>query len=192
MQLFFMGDSITLGVNDSERLGWPGRVCSRLDPAGMNITAYNLGVRASTTEHIRKRWVSEIERRVVRGKTGALVFSFGVADVANGLTAEQSLENAREILWRADSEYKTLFICPSPVSDEAKNRKVAELVEKYVQLCSELDIPCLDINYSLQRNESFLEDIGRGDGVHPGSTGYGIMADIIYDFLRPAVRPHLE
>ncbi len=183
-----MGDSITLGVNDSEWLGWTGRVCRRLDPTGKDVTAYNLGVRASTTQHIKERWQAEIYARVIRGMESIAVFSFGAADIANGLTPEQSLENARAILHMAAGERRVLFICPPPMADKDRDRVSVELAAGFGSLCRELDIPYLDINTSLRQNGAYLEDIGSGDGVHPGKAGYEIMADLVYEFMNPFVQ----
>ncbi|WP_432735447.1 GDSL-type esterase/lipase family protein [Maridesulfovibrio sp. FT414] len=192
MQLFFVGDSITLGVNDPDRLGWTGRVCRRLDPEGDRITAYNLGVRASTTRHIRERWRQEVYERVVRGTGSLLIFSFGAPDFANGLSSAQSLSNARNILGSASGEQRVIFICPPPMRNPQRDSSTKELADGFVELCRELDIPCLDLNYSLRQNGAYLDDIGRGDGVHPGKAGYGIMADMVYDFLSPFVTPLLD
>ncbi len=192
MQLFFMGDSLTLGVNDSRWLGWTGRLCSRLDPDGSIITAYNLGVRASTTQHIKERWKQEVYDRLMRDTFGLLIFSFGAPDYANDICLEDSVDNARNILGPAAAEQRVVFITPPPMSDPERDSCTKTLSDALVKLCEELDIPCLDINYSLRQNEAYLEDIGRGDGVHPGKAGYQIMADLIYDFLIPFVRPHLD
>lgn len=192
MQLFFLGDSLTLGVNDPKWLGWTGRVCRKFDPQGDRITAYNLGVRASSTEHIKDRWKQEVYSRIARGSASLLVASFGAPDFAKGISLEQSVSNALNILGPAAAEQRTCFICPPPMSDQERDESTKMLSDSLVKLCAELDIPCLDINLSLRQSEAYLDDIGRGDGVHPGESGYRIMADLIYDFLNPLVTPHLD
>jgi len=52
LRICFVGDSLTLGTNDDEYLGWPGRIAKRERAAGHDVTVYNLGVRADTSEMI--------------------------------------------------------------------------------------------------------------------------------------------
>jgi len=52
LRMCFVGDSLLLGTNDDNYLGWPGRLCRREREAGHDVSLYNLGIRADTSEKI--------------------------------------------------------------------------------------------------------------------------------------------
>ncbi|WP_027720914.1 GDSL-type esterase/lipase family protein [Maridesulfovibrio zosterae] len=192
MELVFIGDSLTLGVGDPERLGWAGRICKRIDPDGSKITAYNLGIRASSSKHISSRWKYETDKRINQKNNSMLIFSFGAADFVNGLKRKESIANAKQILKSASTFFKVAFISPPPVIDKLRDSNISELSDNLIELCQNLDIPYLNINYSLRKKTAYIADIGNGDGVHPGSIGYEIMTEIIFDFLAPLIQPNLD
>lgn len=192
MQVAFIGDSLTLGVNDPTRLGWTARVCKKIDPSGEKITAYNLGVRASTSAHIASRWQFEVENRIKANPKNTLIFCFGAADYVNGLSIEDSICNAEKILSQASKHYKTLYISPPPMVENNRDKNVSKLSEKIIKICNHLDIKHLNLNSTLRKNPAYFKEIDKRDGVHPGTAGYKIMADIIFHFLYPFILPDLD
>ena len=60
----FIGDSFVLGVGDPDGLGWSGRIAAAARRRGIDITAYNLGVRRETTADIARRWQAEVAPRL--------------------------------------------------------------------------------------------------------------------------------
>ncbi len=192
MQLLFIGDSLTSGVNDSERLGWPGRICKQLDPQGTKLTAYNLGVRASTSAHIESRWKQESIARLNTEAPALLVFCFGAPDAVKNIPLQQSKFSTQNILGDAKNKYATLFISPPPMIDAEKDERTKILTAEFSQICVSLDIPHLDINSPLRENPDYIKALKESDGVHPNAEGYGIMAGMISKFISPYILPHLS
>ncbi|ACS79143.1 GDSL-type esterase/lipase family protein [Maridesulfovibrio salexigens] len=192
MQLLFIGDSLTSGVSDSERLGWAGRICKQLDPQGAKLTAYNLGVRASTTAHIESRWEKEAADRINPEAPVLLIFCMGAPDAVKDIPFGQSKVCAESILHNAKSNYATVFITPPPMIDEEKDKRTENLSAEFIKICSKLDIPCLDINSPLRENPAYIKALKESDGVHPNAEGYGIMAGVISKFISPYILPHLS
>ena len=56
VRICFVGDSLVLGTNDDAYLGWPARLVQRETRAGHDVSLYNLGIRADTSEMIAARW----------------------------------------------------------------------------------------------------------------------------------------
>ena len=82
VRICFLGDSLIVGTNDHEFTGWPGRLAQRETAAGHDISIYNLGIRADTSDLIAARWRAECEVRLPDFHPGALVFSYGANDMA--------------------------------------------------------------------------------------------------------------
>lgn len=192
MQLLFIGDSLTSGVSDSERLGWAGRICKQLDPQGAKLTAYNLGVRASNTAHIESRWEQESTARINSETPSLLIFCFGAPDAVKNLPLQQSKFSAENILGDAKDKYATLFITPPPMIDADKDERTKILSAEFSKICANLDIPHLDINSPLRENPDYIKALKESDGVHPNAEGYGIMAGMISKFISPYILPHLS
>jgi len=192
MQLLFIGDSLTLGVNDAEKLSWPGRICKELDPQGTRISAYNLGVRASSTDHIEARWENEVECRILPDIPTLLIFCMGAPDAVKNISLEQTRSSAESILRNAKDMHPVLFISPPPMIDLEKDARTQNITAELNKICAKLDIPCLDINYPLRDNPAYTKALKESDGVHPNAEGYGIMAEMISKFISPYILPHLS
>ncbi|WP_419780539.1 SGNH/GDSL hydrolase family protein [Maridesulfovibrio sp.] len=192
MQLLFIGDSLTLGVNDAEKLSWPGRICKELDPQGTMISAYNLGVRASSTDHIEDRWKNEIECRILPDIPTLLIFCMGAPDAVKNISLEQTRSSAESILRNAKDKHPVLLITPPPIIDPEKDARTQNITAEFNKICAKLDIPCLDINSPLRDNPAYTNALKESDGVHPNAEGYGIMAEMISKFISPYILPHLS
>jgi len=195
LRICFVGDSLTLGTNDDEYLGWPGRIAKRERAAGHDATVYNLGVRADTSEMIAQRWRAECEARLPDIHPGALVFSFGINDSAieNGtqrVEHDRSLEVARSMITEAKAWKPTIWIGPPPVDDERQplrpgggieysfaSVRAARLSDAYADLAKELDVPYLDLFTALAGGGNWDSAFEGDDGVHPKDTGYAEIAE---------------
>jgi acyl-CoA thioesterase I len=198
LRICFVGDSLTNGTNDSQFQGWPGRLCTSECARGHELTHYNLGIRAETSEQIEVRWRAECEPRLLDIHPGALVFSFGVNDMAieNGenirVSKERSIESAKRMLGEAQQWKPTLWIGPVPVDDSQQpfqsaptvsydfsTERLADLSQAYENLASEMGIPYLEILEPLANNNAWNNSFSQGDGVHPAGAGYALMAERI-------------
>jgi lysophospholipase L1-like esterase len=195
LRICFIGDSITLGTSDAEFLGWPGRLCQTMQKQGHDLSLYNLGIRAETTELIQKRWRAEAAPRLPDVANGRLVFAFGVNDSAIDITGsvrappQQSVANARAILGEAKSWKPVLWVGPAPVNKAGQrvspgpgvrydfdNQRIAEIDRLYAGAAKEIGVPYLPVYPRLIDDPQWHAAIGRGDGVHAVGAGYAVIA----------------
>jgi lysophospholipase L1-like esterase len=201
LRICFVGDSITVGSGDSGFLGWPGRLSVAETECGHDVTLYNMGVRGDTSEMVVPRWRSECEVRLPDHVNGRLVLSFGLNDTAEEtgvgirVPLHQSLVNARAIIDEARGWLPSLMIGPIPIIEDLQpyvfpngiayhytNERVAELNASTASLCSELDVPFLDIFDSLTAEPAWEQSQRDCDGVHATGDGYQLIADRIADW----------
>lgn len=193
-RIYFFGDSITLGCNDSTGLGWPGRLTRALMYQDRSVACYNLGINGDTSLHIRTRWRAEVEARS-RDSTGLLVFAFGFNDAAkaDGVAAqvdlETSVENARAILTEAKSVSEVLWIGPTPLDEsvnpmktdyaswEMINHDIARYDEAYANLAAQLGVDYLRLFPEFLESARYQAALVDGDKVHPGDDGYAMIAE---------------
>jgi lysophospholipase L1-like esterase len=198
LRICFVGDSITAGTGDDRFLGWPGRLAAHEHAAGHDVTLYNLGVRADTSEHLAARWDAGARARLPAHVNGALIFAFGVNDMAvergKGLRVpvERSIAVAQAMLTTAKAWLPTLWIGPAPVvadgaviapsadiAYEFMNERLAGLNDAYAKLAGRIGVPYLDLYAALAETPAWQPALAAGDGVHPTAEGYLLVAEII-------------
>ncbi len=198
LRICFVGDSITAGTGDDRFLGWPGRLAAHEHAAGHDVTVYNLGIRADTSEHLASRWEAECRVRLPAHVNGALVFAFGVNDAAvergTGLRVPvaRSVAVAQAMLTAARAWLPALWIGPAPVAAdgaliapsadlayEFENRRIAALNDAYARLAGRMGVPYLDLYAALADTPAWQPAVAAGDGVHPTAEGYLLIAETI-------------
>jgi acyl-CoA thioesterase I len=184
-RVFFVGDSFVAGVGDPEHRGWVGRLAARSDGEGVPITVYNLGVRRDTSEDVRRRWPDEVAVRRAAGSEERMVLSFGVNDTtADGdlprVAPERSVANLRAVVDGAASVGLPLLVVgPAPVGDPVQNRRIAALDDRFHAACVEAAVPYVAVHAALEAEPVWADEVGRGDGSHPGATGYALLAELV-------------
>ena len=198
LRICFVGDSITAGTGDDRFLGWPGRLAAHEHAAGHDVTVYNLGIRADTSEHLAARWEAESRARLPAHVNGALVFAFGVNDAAvergKGVrvAVERSAAVASAMLTTARAWLPTLWVGPAPIAAdgavispsaeiayEFSNDRLAALNDTYAKLAGRIGVPYLDLYAALEATPAWQPALSAGDGVHPTAEGYLLIAEII-------------
>ena len=195
-RIFCFGDSITLGCNDSEGLGWPARLCRGLQCAGNPVATYNLGVNGDTSEQVAARWRAEAEARS-RNSAGLSIFAFGFNDAAHAdgggpqVELAASLDIARELLTSAKAIADVLWIGPTPLDEsvnpmktpyaswEMRNAEIERYDAAYAQLAGEIGIAYLRLFADFLDDPRYRAALLAGDGVHPGDDGYALIAERI-------------
>lgn len=191
VRLCFVGDSFVNGTGDRQYLGWTGRLCAATAQRGYDLTHYNLGVRRETSLQIEQRWPQEVATRLADGSDRRVVFSFGVNDTSyatlNGgeqrrVPWEATRDCSERMLWQARETYPVLMIGPPPIADEAHNQRIEDLSEMLATVCHTLDVPYLDTYRKLIQSPIWRQEVAAGDGAHPNAAGYGILADLIFQW----------
>ena len=181
-RICFVGDSFVQGVADETVLGWVGRVTAAARRGGHDITAYNLGVRRDTSTDIRIRWFAECTARLQRECRYGTVFSFGANDMTleNGalrVAVDESVANLAAIVTEAKNLGAVLIIGPLPVNEPEQDRRIIALCARYAEVCAALDVPYLPLASAMTGNAQWQRAVVQGDGTHPDSSGYSLIAD---------------
>ena len=198
IRICFNGDSILLGIGDPGYDGWPAIAAKAEAGRGHDITVYNLGVRGDTSAGIAPRWAAECHPRILDFHNGALVFAFGLNDTAEvdgtgiRVSLDQSVGYAREMLSGAKAWLPTLWVGPIPVVEDMqpymfpdgltydyRNDRVAAVNAAFAEVAGELDVPYLDVFTPLSANPAFDDSQRGADGVHVGTAGYALIADMV-------------
>ncbi len=201
-RICFFGDSVTIGTGDDACRGWPSYLCeAETVRRGHDLTCYNLGIRAETSQDIARRWQMESAPRLPGHVSGRLVFMFGLNDCAdfNGtgtrIPLEASITTARAMLAAAKTDRPVLWIGMTPVRLDPPRiepgpgvcytfdrARTEALNRAYLNMAGDLDIPYLDLHAALADDPDWDAVLAAGDGVHPTDAGHRRLADIIADW----------
>jgi acyl-CoA thioesterase-1 len=194
LRVCFLGDSFVAGVGDPEHRGWVARVCARSAGAGLPLTAYNLGVRRESSLDVLARWQTECRPRLALGEDRRIVVSLGVNDTTvdggvQRVAADRSVAALAALLdGAAANGWPAMVVGPPPVADEEQNVPISTLDERFEALCAAQDVPYVGVLEPLRRSGTWLREVARGDGAHPGAAGYQLWADLVWPRWEPWLR----
>ena len=192
MRCCFVGDSFVNGVGDERALGWTGRTVQRARQAGIDVTAYDLGIRRDTSADVLARWKGEVSARFPRDVEHRLLFAFGANDCATAdprapgiarLPPEATLANADLILAGAVGLAPTVMIGPAPIiDDEAADARIGRLERELAAVAERRDVPFLPIFEWCRGCRAWTEGAAKNDGTHPDGSGYAALAGYVLDW----------
>lgn len=175
-----IGDSFISGQGDPKGQGWFTRVVGRMHQPNLTLTPYNLGVRGNSSADIVDRWRHECEPRWREDSERRLVVSVGLHDVFANVSLARHRLNLANILDDARrAGISTFMVSPPPIADESTNTEIAVVVEAQADVCSRRAVPYVDCFGPLRGHDQWRSEMAAGDGIHPGSTGYGLMAWLV-------------
>ncbi len=194
MRFFAVGDSITFGMGDRERLGWLGRL-----PAPEDVYYFNLGVPGQIVGEFLARAHAEVSARMVPYHDTRIFIGGGLNDLsldeAGNLRTDLSTLRAQiEALIEAMRALApTLVLGPPPVDESLnphfigalgehrafKNAAIAEIDEIYAHIANAHGVPYLSLYNLLKDDQSYLGSLLDNDGIHPEEMGYIAIADYV-------------
>ncbi|MEO7447697.1 MAG: GDSL-type esterase/lipase family protein [Humibacillus sp.] len=179
--LVFVGASLTAGYGDPKGLGWVGRVVARTQHPDLDLTAYNLGVRGSTSGDVVARWVSEAHPRWQGRGERRLVVSVGAADLSSGMTMARSRLNLANVVDEATTSGIGVFVVGlTPTLDPETNRRIEALAEAQADVCARRGVTYVDCFRPLVSHDQWMADLAASpDRAHPGQAGYGLVAWLV-------------
>ena len=102
-------------------------------------------------------------------------------NLAPRVALEAGLENARAMLGEACAWRPTLMIGPPPVAESAaQNARVIALSEGLAGVCAAVGAPFFSsVGFAAAVHETWRDEAGRGDGVHPNARSYAALGEAI-------------
>lgn len=179
IRVCFLGDSFTLGTGDDSGLGWPGRVYAAERSRGVNLTAYNLGVRGQTGAQIAERAAGEVSVRIAeRGDRRGVVICFGANDLYQDRSPSESAQALHGILqWARSEGFAAFVLAAPPLAELGLQPKQDSLNKALAQISADFAAPFLDLPAVVDDWSAWRAEAIAGDGVHPGAEGYRRVAE---------------
>lgn len=188
MTIGVWGDSITFGSNDSEALGWAGRLRKILSFDDYEHL-YNFGICGETTEDLLKRFCIEAEAI----EPSDIIFAIGINDSKypgesdiNKVPLSEFQKNLEELIAQAKTfTNKITIIGATKVNDEQRSAKSNRFFNNEIQKYNNV------MKDAAERHRLVFIDVfdildpktDLADGLHPNAQGYQKMFETINDKL---------
>lgn len=200
MKVLFFGDSLVAGKGDPEGLGWVERVAEATRRVGTEIAVRNFGVPGETSTEICARWQRQTAPEITRSGPCRVVFSFGANDTTEEfgrlrVEPADSRRNLSEALSTAAGlGLPVLVVGPAPVNDGAQHQRILTLSDEFATICGKAKVPFVAVAAGLIAQGDWVRQARDGDGAHPASRGYEVMAGLVLDpwlqwIATPALSP---
>ncbi|MCL2129193.1 MAG: GDSL-type esterase/lipase family protein [Treponema sp.] len=190
ISLVCLGDSLTAGYGastpgeDDESKSFPAFL-----QAKVKIPVINAGVSGDTTA----QGLSRVDKDVLAKDPGIIIILLGANDVFNLISPSTTKANLQSIIDKVDNGKRKIYLAKFYTEDVAR-----QLFSNYGITNYDFQTTMINRNDEMfsslasENNVTLIEDIWQGvwgehmsDEVHPDAAGYKIMADNIFNVLKP-------
>ncbi|MEJ7708693.1 MAG: arylesterase [Pyrinomonadaceae bacterium] len=171
------GDSLTAGYGLATSESYPALLGGMLERDGYGYEVVNAGVSGDTTTGGVQRidWALEGDVRMV-------VLELGANDMLRGLPVKVMKENLAEIIKRAKAHGAQVVLAGMYATTNSGPEYQAEFRDAFESLARRHNVPL--IPFFLMRVAG-VESLNQADGAHPNAEGTRIVAETVYQAIRP-------
>jgi acyl-CoA thioesterase-1 len=177
--ILFFGDSITAGYGLTEEQAFPAIIQQKIDSLGLDYRVINSGLSGETTAGGLRRidWV-------LQQHVDIFVLELGGNDGLRGIDPQNSKENLQGIMNKVvqtypDAEILLTGMEAPPNMGQAYTSRFREI---YSELSNENDVVFMPF---ILESVAGDPELNLPDGIHPSEEGHRIVANDLWEYLRP-------
>ena len=176
-EIVAFGDSLTAGLGLSASESYPALLQKMLEADGYEYEVVNAGISGDTTAGGLSRidWA-------LKGDVRVLILALGANDLLRGMPVKEMKKNLSQIIERAQSRNVVVLLAGMYAPTNAGSEYGREAREAFQSLAREHKVEL--IPFFLERVAG-VESLNQPDGIHPNAAGTKIIAETIYQKLRP-------
>lgn len=177
--ILFFGDSITAGYGIDLEEAFPALIGERLDSLQLPYRAVNAGLSGETSAGGLRRvdWV-------LRQGVDLFVLELGGNDGLRGIDPETTKENLQQIINRVRESHPDASLLLTGM--QAPPNMGESYTQRFQQIFQELAVENeLDFMPFILERVAGDPDLNLPDGIHPTAEGHRLIADHLWEYLRP-------
>ena len=181
-RILFFGDSITAGAGVDKKNTFPALIQQKIDSLSWDFNAVNAGLSGETSAGGLRRidWM-------LRQPVSVFVLELGGNDALRGIDLSVTKENLQKVIDKVTAKYPDakIIIAGMQVPPNLGPDYTEEFKEMYPELAEENEATLIPF---------LLEDVGRNDklmqsdGIHPNVKGHKVVAETVWDTLKPVLK----
>jgi acyl-CoA thioesterase-1 len=180
--VLFVGTSLTAGLGVGAALAFPALIQGKIDSAGLSYRVVNAGISGETSAG----GLSRIEW-VLQQPVQILVLELGANDGLRGLDPDSMKSNLDRIIEKTRSRYpkSQIVIAGMQAPPNLGARYTHRFRAAFGELADKHDAVFIPF---LLAGVAGIPSLNQDDGIHPTAEGQRIIADTVWNYLRPLLR----
>jgi len=178
-RIVFLGDSLTAGLGLLEAQSFPALLQKRIDTDGYDFEVENAGVSGDTSAGGLRRldWA-------LQGNVKILVLALGANDGLRGLSTAEMKSNLTQIIERARERNVLVILAGMEAPPNYGGEYATAFRQAFREVAQKERVTFIPF---LLDKVAGLPALNQGDGIHPNPRGAEIVADTVWNVLRPAL-----
>jgi acyl-CoA thioesterase-1 len=179
-KIVVLGDSLSAGYGLLESQAFPALLQRKLDTDGYKWEVVNAGISGDTTAAGLQR----LDWALNQGDVRILVLELGANDGLRGLPVSEMKKNLAAIIERSREKGATVLLAGMEAPPNFGPEYVVSFRQVYRDLAREHKVTLLPF---LLDKVAGVQTLNQGDGIHPNIEGTAIVADNVWNVLKPMV-----
>ncbi|MEC5157650.1 arylesterase [Chryseobacterium sp. MP_3.2] len=182
-KIIVFGDSLTAGYGlEDVKNAFPGLIQDKIDSLNLDYTIINSGVSGETTSGgiNRIEWVLNEEPKI-------FILELGANDGLRGVALEQTKKNLQGIIDAVKTKYPSakIVLAGMQLPPNMGQSYSTEFKNIFPALAEKNNVTLIPF---LLDNVGGVADLNQADGIHPTKEGHEILADNVWDVLKPLLK----
>ena len=182
-KIVVLGDSLSAGLGLLESQAYPALLQGKLNEDGYQWDVVNAGVSGDTSAAGLQR----IDWALSQGDVRILVLELGANDGLRGLAPAEMKKNLAAIIERAQEKRVSILLAGMEAPPNFGPEYTVSFRQVYRDLARDYKVTLLPF---LLDKVAGVPALNQSDGIHPNIEGSRIVADTVWNVLRPMVDAH--
>jgi acyl-CoA thioesterase-1 len=179
-KIVVLGDSLTAGLGLLETQAYPALLQGKLNEDGYEWEVINAGISGDTSAAGLQR----IDWALSQGDVRILVLELGANDGLRGLPIAEMKKNLAAIIERAQEKRISVLLAGMEAPPNFGPEYTVSFRQVYRDLARQYKVTLLPF---LLDKVAGVPSLNQSDGIHPNIEGSRIVADTVWNVLRPMV-----
>jgi acyl-CoA thioesterase-1 len=180
--ILFFGNSLTAGYGLDPSEAFPALIQKKIDSLGYNYKVVNAGLSGETTAAGKNRigWV-------LRQPVDIFILELGGNDGLRGISPEETRRNLEEIIDKVRQSYPDvkIILAGMQIPPSMGQAYTTQFQEVFPRVAREKDVELVPF---LLEGVGGERDLNLPDGIHPNEEGHQIVADNVWQELKPLLK----
>lgn len=180
--ILFFGNSLTAGLGLEPSEAFPALIQQKLDSLGYDYEVVNAGLSGETTASGKNRidWV-------LNQNVDIFVLELGANDGLRGIPIKETRQNLQDIIdmVRKENPKTKIVLAGMQIPPNMGQDYTSKFRSIFPELAQKNDIALIPF---LLEGVAGDPELNQNDGIHPTAEGYEIVADNVWEVLKPIVK----
>jgi acyl-CoA thioesterase I len=185
VNILFFGDSITAGYGIDQDQAFPAIIQMKIDSLNWNARAINAGLSGETSSGGLRRvdWL-------LRQRIDVMVLELGGNDGLRGIDLNLTRSNLQQIIDKTRSAYPDveILIAGMQVPPNLGQHYTDQFRALFPDLAEKNNLKLIPF---ILEDVAGIPELNLPDGIHPSPEGHQIMAETVWNVIRPIVQAKL-